>query len=242
MVSTSENIPIDIIIPVYEEGESIIGTLTALVTYVKAPFRVLICYDHDEDNTLSVVRESTEFAFPIKFVKNQGSKAHGAILTGVMESQAPAVITYMADDDYNAGIIDLMIAEFQAGADIVVPSRFMRGGSMVGCRWQKAFLVRFVAFIMFYFLRLPVHDPTNGFRLFSRKVITQIKIESKLGFAYSIEWLVKCHRMGWKIVEIPAQWFERKQGKSKFRIMDWATEYLRWLFYQTLTLFTRRTK
>jgi dolichol-phosphate mannosyltransferase len=71
----------------------------------------------------------------------------------------------MADDDYNAGIIDAMVAKGESGCDIVCAARFMPGGSMVGCPWFKAALVRTGNFTLRHLGRLPTRDATNGFRL-----------------------------------------------------------------------------
>ena len=68
------------------------------------------------------------------------------------------------------------------------------------------------------------------FRLFSRKLLNSVTIESNLGFAFSLELLAKCNRMGLKIKEIPAQWEERSQGSSRFKIIEWLPDYLRWYF------------
>ena len=57
--------------------------------------------------------------------------------------------------------------------------------------------------------RLPTRDATNGFCLFARPVLDRIAIESDRGFCYSIELVAKCHRLDWRIGEVPAQWFER---------------------------------
>ena len=47
----------------------------------------------------------------------------------------------------------------------------LAGGGMAGCRWLKTFLIRTAAFTLFDVARLPIRDATNGFRLFSRRVI-----------------------------------------------------------------------
>ena len=230
---------IDILIPVYNEGENILSLLDAFDREVQTPIRILICFDQDDDTTLKVLG-SIHSRFEIIPVKNEGQLAHGAVTTGFRYSEAPAVISYMADDNYNAGLIDRMVELFWEGNEIVCASRFVSGGSMVGCRWQKAFLVRAVAFSLHYIGRLPVHDPTNSFRLFSRRLLEQIHIESSEGFTYSIEILAKCHRLGWKIAEIPAQWFERTKGNSRFLVFQWAPAYLRWYFYIFATSFLRK--
>ncbi len=69
----------------------------------------------------------------------------------------------------------------------------------------------------------------------------EIAIESDQGFCYSIELLVKCHRLGWRIGEVPAQWFERAHGSSRFRVIRWLPAYLRWYRYAFATTYLRRS-
>jgi glycosyltransferase involved in cell wall biosynthesis len=233
---------LDIIIPVYNEGANIVPTLRALAREVKAPNRILICYDREDDNTLPAIK-SNRASFDnltIEFVRNRGRGAHGAVLTGFSASTAPLVLVFPADDDFNAGIIDSMVAEAAKEKDIVCASRFMAGGSMVGCPWLKAVLVRTAGFTLYYVARLPTHDASSGFRLFSRRVLDEIEVESERGFCYSIELLVKCHRLGWRIGEVPAQWFERTRGASRFQVVKWLPDYLRWYVYAFATTFFRR--
>jgi dolichol-phosphate mannosyltransferase len=231
---------IDVVIPVYNEGENIIHLLEAFEREVQTPIRILICYDHDDDNTLSVL-DSVNSRFEIVRLKNKGRFAHGAVMTGFEHSDAPAVISYMADDDYNAGLIDKMADLFWQGNDIVCASRFIPGGSMKDCPWHKAFLVRAVSFSLYHFARLPAHDATNAFRLFSSRLLGSVKIESTAGFTYSLELLAKCHRLGLHIAELPAQWFERAEGVSRFQVFRWAKAYLQWYFYVFETTYLQRS-
>src|ERR1700741_244056 len=233
---------LDIVIPVYNEGANIGATLRAIARDVKTPSRVLICYDLEEDDTLPAIKNNRGAfgTLPIEFVRNRKRGAHAAVLTGFARSDAPFVLVFPADDDYNAGILDSMVAEAAKGCDIVCASRFMAGGSMIGCPWLKDLLVRTANFTLYNLAGLPTHDASNGFRLFSRRVVDAIAIESDRGFCYSIELLVKCHRLGWKIGEVPAWWFERKHGESRFRILRWLPAYLRWSGYAYATTFLRR--
>jgi len=231
---------VDIVTPVYNEGGNILRTLQGLADHVQAHYRVLICYDFEEDDTLSAIRQHGGFA-NLEFVRNLGRGAHQAIITGFRRSSAPFIMVYPADDDYNAGIIDAMIKKAQQGNDVVCASRFVPGGSMVGCPWLKAVLVRCAAFTLHYFARMPARDSTNGFRLFSRRLLDRVQIESTQGFTYSIELLAKCHRLRWPMAEVPAQWRERAHGQSRFRVMRWVPAYLRWYFYVFATTFLRRS-
>jgi hypothetical protein len=163
------------------------------------------------------------------------------LATGFAASTAPFVVVMMADDDYNAGIIDALVTKAETGCDIVCATRFMPGGSMIGCPWLKAVLVRTGNFTLHHLGRLPTRDATNGFRLFARRVLDQIVIGSDRGFCYSIELVVKCHRLHWQIGEVPAQWRERTRGTSRFQVIKWLPAYLRWYFYAFATTYLRRS-
>ena len=222
---------IDIVIPAYNEGDSIIEVLDSLQEHVKSSFRVLICYDLEEDNTLTTIRNPVPYDFEILFIKNKGEGLHGAVITGFKESTAPSIMMMPADDSWNARIIDKIIDYQKSGIDIVCPSRFMKGGRVEGYRTTKFLIVRLAAYLLYKLAFIPTQDPTNGLRCFSNRVIKQIPIESGIGGTYSIELLVKCHRLGLEIAEIPSRWIERKEGKSKFQVWKWIPYYLKWFLY-----------
>src|SRR5215475_6347013 len=135
---------LDFVIPVYNEGANILATLGALAQGVKTPSRVLICYDFEEDDTLPAVRgnPAAYTSLDVAFVRSPGRGAHAAVMAGFAASTAPIVVAYPADDDFNAAIIDPMVALIHGGCDIVCASRFLPGGTMQGCPWLKAALVR----------------------------------------------------------------------------------------------------
>jgi dolichol-phosphate mannosyltransferase len=233
---------LDIVIPVYNEGRNIVATLSALKRSVTTPARVLICYDHAEDDTLPAIRANAQVhaGLAVEFVRNRGRGAHAAVMTGFAAGTAPFVLMYPADDDTNAAMLDRMVELARAGCDIVCASRFMPGGAMVGCPLLKAALVRSANFTLRHVARLPTTDASNGFRMFSRRVVERIPVESKAGFCYSIELLVKAHRLGWRIAEVPVRWFERRHGASRFQVIKWLPAYLRWYVYAFATTFLRR--
>jgi dolichol-phosphate mannosyltransferase len=233
---------LDIVIPVYNEGRNIVATLAALARSVSTPARVLICYDHADDDTLPAIRDNAQLyaGLPVELVRNAGRGPHAAVMTGFAASTAPFVLMYPADDDTNAAMLDRMVVLARQGCDIVCASRFVAGGAMVGCPPLKAALVRTANFTLRHLARLPTTDASNGFRMFSRRVIDRIAVESDQGFCYSIELLVKAHRLGWRIAEVPVRWFERRHGASRFRVFKWLPAYLRWYGYAFATTFLRR--
>ncbi len=233
---------LDILIPVYNEGENIIETLNSLKNEVTTPFRVFICYDFDEDNTLPAVeRIKNNLDFEISLVKNRGIGVHRAITTGFEASRAPAVLVYPADEAYNIGIIDKMYREFKSGSEVVVASRFMKGGGMEGGPILKSLVVRIASFVLHYVVGIPASDASYGLRLFSKKIIDTVQIESTLGFTYAVELLVKCHRLRWKISEVPAKWYRREKGQSRFNFKKWLPHYFRWFAYALETTYLRKS-
>lgn len=230
---------LDIVIPVYNEGENILDLFQAFERYVKIPFRVFICYDFDEDNTLLVLKNN-KFSFEIVPVKNRGEGVHAAILSGFDATTAPAVLVFGADEANNAEIIDKMYNKFKEGNDIVVASRLVEGGEMSGGPRFKSFMIVLASFFLRWFVDVPATDATFAWRMFSRRLLDTVKIESTTGFTYAIELLVKCHRLRWKIAEVPARWIMRKKGKSRFNFKKWLPHYARWFFYAVATTYLKK--
>lgn len=235
-----EKFPIDIVIPVFNEGALIIEVIELFERNVKTRFRILICYDFEEDNTLEAIN-GTDRKAVIEFIKNTGSGPCDAVKSGFNASNSECVIVYPGDDICNQNIIDTMYEKHIQGADVVVASRFMPGGSMIGCPLIKSILVRTASFSLFMLSSIPVKDASNGFRLFSRKILNLINIQSTHGFTYSLEILVKCNRLKLPIEEVPAKWIERKEGKSNFKVFFWLKMYLRWYLYGLETTWFKKS-
>ena len=231
------NNSLEIIIPVYNEGKNIIKVFDHLQINIKNKFIILLCYDHEDDDLFLYLNELKKKNINFKLIKNKFFGPCGAVKTGFLFSDADIKIVYPVDDLINGNIIDKMVQNYNEGYDIVAPSRFMKGGSMKKCPLVKSILVRFASFTLYHLSSIPIEDASNGFRLFSKKNLNKYEIESKLGFAYSLELLVKAHRDGFKITQIPSSWEERELGKSKFKILKWIKEYLKWYFYGLCTNF-----
>ncbi len=133
-------IKLDVIVPVYNE-ENISSLFNLLDKNVKTTFKVLLCVDSLDDKTL-LSFNSNDFLFDMSIVLNKGKGVHSAIMTGFEESNADAVMVYPADDLINTTIIDKMYKSFLEGNEVVVASRFIKGGTMKGCPPLKNLLVR----------------------------------------------------------------------------------------------------
>ena len=235
-------LPLEIVIPVYNEGENLINVLQLLDKHVKTNFKVLICYDNDDDDCFTFKETIKKFKFDIEFVKNFSKGPGPAIKRGLNYGNSDCVVVYPADDSLNCDIVDSMFKEFKNGNDVVVASRFIEGGYMRKCPLVKSIIVRFASFSLYYLSSIPVRDASHGLRLFSRKLLNTVNVESTVGFSYAVELLVKCHRLKKKITEVPALWEERSEGKSRFKLFKWIPQYLKWYLYGLGTTWLKKNK
>ena len=234
---------LDILIPVFNEDKIIIETIQNIFSVIKNNFKILICYDYDEDPTLKIIKENFANDNRIKFVKNFSKGFNNALISGFNNSNAEAILIFMADDHLNHNAINLCYEKFKEGYDVVCPSRFVKNGKMIGNPFLKSILTRLASFFLVNFTSFPIKDSTNSFRLFSKKLIDEIKIESKKGFTLSLEVTAKAHRLGYKIIEIPTTWKERDLGKSRFKLISFILPYMKWFFYIIKTsIFYRNAK
>ena len=222
---------LDILIPVFNEDETIVKTIENIFSAVKYDYKIIICYDYDEDPTLKIIKESFPHNSEIVFVKNFAQGFNNALISGFKSSTAKAVVVFMADDHINHNIINLCYEKFTEGYQVVCPSRFIRGGKMTGNPFLKGIITKLVSFFLFNFTSFPIKDSTNSFRLFSKELINKVKIESNKGFTLSLELTAKAHRLGYKITEIPTIWVERDKGKSRFKLFSFILPYTKWLYY-----------
>lgn len=237
------NFCLDIVVPIYNEGNNVIRLLKLFQANIKSKFRVLLCYDNENDDIFNYSESLKDLKFSLELVKNPLQGPCEAIKAGMYRGGSDCVIVYPADDFLNYNLIDKMYLIFkQQNCDIVVASRFIKGGSMKNCPLIKSVLVRLASTSLFLLSSIPVRDASNGFRLFSRRLLNTVEIESKLGFAFSLELLAKCNRLKFKIKEIPAQWEERSHGSSRFKIFYWLKDYLRWYFYGLATTWLMQKK
>ena len=225
------NNELDILIPVFNEDEVIVTTIENILSKVKLNYKIVICYDYEEDPTLKIIKKNFPNNKKIFFTKNFSKGFNTAIISGFRSSTAKAVIIFMADDHINHNLIDLCYQKYKEGFEVVCPSRFIKNGKMTGNPILKELLTRMASFFLFNFTSFPIKDPTNSFRLFSKKLIDEIQIESKKGFTLSLELTAKAHRLGYKIIEIPSIWKERDKGKSRFKLFSFIPPYLKWFFY-----------
>ena len=228
---------LDIIIPVYNEDENIVRLLKSLENEIICNFRVLICYDSETDTTLKYIKDNKIIKSEILLIKNPGKGPNSAIIRGVDSSNAEIILVYMADDFENIKLINRMTKFIELGNDLVIPTRFMPGGKMIGAAKTKEIVTRVGAYLLYYLARIPFKDCTNAFKMFSASLKDKIKFDSTTGFTFALELVVKSYFLKLKIVEIPSTWIEIENRKSNFKMLKWIPYYIYWLLYSMVRNF-----
>lgn len=218
---------LNIVIPVYNEGDNILKTLSEIEENVKTSHQIFIVYDFEADDTLPVLRKQS--LRNLHLIKNKyGKGVLNAIKTGFESIQEGAVLVVMADLSDDLSKVDEMFSKIQEGYDIVCGSRYMKGGKQIGGPRFKKLLSRFAGISLHRLAGIPTHDVTNSFKMYSFLLLQEIPIESTGGFELGMELVIKAHGKGYKIAEVPSTWRDRSAGESKFKLFRWLPKYLRW--------------
>jgi dolichol-phosphate mannosyltransferase len=220
---------LSIVMPVFKEGEAVEPVLRELTTSVRAAHEILVVYDFDEDPTVPVL-ERLAAEFPaIRPLRNDiGRGVLNAMKAGIAEASAPYVMISMSDGSDEAHVVDPMLALARDGADVVSASRYMQGGHQLGGPPIKRLLSRAAGLTLHWFAGVGTHDPTNNFKLYSRRLLDSVTIESTAGFELALELTVKASLAGRRIAEVPTTWRDRTAGESNFKLRKWLPHYLHW--------------
>lgn len=180
-----------------------------------------------------MVREHAgDYPFEINLVLNTiGRGALNAIKMGMRTATSGMVLVMMADSSDRLDVVDSMCALMSRGYDIVCGSRYMRGGRQNGGPLLKGLFSRTAGLSLHMLTRIPTHDVTNSFKLYRKSMLDRIEIESTGGFELGLEICVKAYAAGYRIGEVPSEWFDREEGKSNFHMWRWLPHYLHWYFW-----------
>ena len=224
---TRDPAPLTVVVPVYNEGENIARWYAEASPYLPARTTIRVVYDFDEDDTLPVVRELRKAGAPMAPLRNAGKGVLGAIVTGLRSASEGPILVSMADlsDDFSA--LPAMLEAYGAGADVVVASRYVRGGRHVGGPWLKGQLSRWGGKSLHWLAGFPVSDATNSYRLYDAELVRRTRIESTGGFEVGFEITLKAWMAGARIAEVPATWRDRTKGTSRFDVRRWLPRYAR---------------
>jgi glycosyltransferase involved in cell wall biosynthesis len=220
---------LSVVMPVFKEGEAVEPVLRALTAGVSTPHEIIVVYDFDEDPTVPVIeRLGTELPAVRGLRNDLGRGVLNAMKAGMDATAGAYVLISMADGSDEPHVVDPMVALARDGADVVSASRYMRGGRQVGGPRLKRLMSRTAGLTLHWFAGVPTHDPTNNFKLYSRRFLDSVTIESSAGFELALELTVKATIAGRRVAEVPTTWRDRTAGESNFKLRKWLPNYLHW--------------
>jgi len=220
---------LSIVLPVYDEGEAVEPVLRELSAGVATPHELIVVWDFDGDTTRPVVERLMAEIPGLRGVRNDlGRGVLRAMRAGIASARAPYILISMADGSDEPRIVDEMVSLAREGADVVSASRYMRGGHQEGGPLVKRTLSRLAGLSLHWLAGVATHDPTNNFKLYSRRFLDSVSIESRAGFELALELTVKATLAHRRVAELPTTWRDRTAGQSNFRLRAWLPHYLHW--------------
>ena len=204
-------------VPTYNERDNLEPMVRALGD---KGVRVLVVDDNSPDGTGEIAdRLARELDYVGVLHRERKQGLGPAYLAGFHRALADgAELVLEMDCDFSHSPDDVLrLIAAAAGADLVIGSRYVAGGSIGN--W--GFIRRFVSAGGSWYARLllgaPVHDLTGGFKCYRRRVLETIaldRIDSK-GYAFQIETTYRTLRAGFRVIEVPIHFVDREEGGSK---------------------------
>ena len=220
---------VSIVIPVYNEGGSIVACLERILREVTLPSEVLVVHDTPDDTTVPYARKLAEDDPRVRTVLNTyGRGPANAIRLGIEMARAPVAVVTMADGCDDPRQIDDLARLVERGVVVAAASRYMPGGQQVGGPYLKGLMSRLAGRSLHTLGRVGTRDATNSFKAYSTDFVRSVGIDSRAGFEIGLELSAKAKRLRLPVAEIPTIWLDRAFGVSNFKMSKWLPAYLRW--------------
>lgn len=220
---------LSVIIPAYNEAESISETVTTLHNVLvkeNINHEIIVINDNSRDNTLLVLNTLQKLVPTLKFYTNHGPNGFGlAVRYGLEHYTGDCVAIMMADLSDSTDDLVKFYWKLQEGYDCVFGSRFIRGGKALDYPPIKLYLNRLFNTAVRISFRLKYNDLTNAFKLYKRETIEGVKPLLSPHFNLTLELPLKAIVRGHTYAVLPNTWKNRKHGESKLKIKEMGSRY-----------------
>ena len=211
-----------VIIPTYNEKENIERMIRS-VRSLEDDFHILVIDDGSPDGTAAIVKKlQGEFPGALHIIERSGKLGLGtAYLTGFKWALAKGydfIFEMDADFSHNpADLPELLHACTERGADLAIGSRYCDGISVINWPIGRVIMSYYASAYVRFVLGMKVFDTTAGFKCYSRKVLETINLDKVRmhGYGFQIEMKYSAYKLGFRIVEVPIIFKDRKEGTSK---------------------------
>lgn len=208
-----------IIIPTYNEIENIKKIIPDIFSRHKNA-DILIIDDNSPDETGNYAKSLAENSDRIKVINRQKKMGLGtAYIEGFKFALKKGYdFVFQMDADYSHDPAEIKnFIEIADKYDLIIGSRYVKGGKVLNWPKRRLFLSRFANFYARFILGIPISDVTGGFKCFKRKVLELLDLENAKsnGYAFQIEVNFKVWKKGFTVHEIPITFRDRANGRSK---------------------------
>lgn len=211
-----------VIIPTYNEKENISGIVSAILALDKN-YHVLVIDDGSPDGTADIVRDM-QAIHPLElFLEERKGKSglgtayiHG--FKWALSRNYKYIFEMDADFSHNPADLErLYLACYTGAADVAIGSRYVKGGGTVNWPRNRIWLSKGGSLYTRLITLMPVKDTTAGFMCYKREVLDAMNLDELhfLGYAFQIEMKYAAWKLGFKVVEVPIVFEDRKHGTSK---------------------------
>jgi dolichol-phosphate mannosyltransferase len=210
-----------LILPTYNEAENIEAIVHAARGALRDGDQILIVDDNSPDGTGQIADALVQELNNVEVLHRPGKAGLGrAYLAGfarALEGGADYLIEMDADFSHDPADLPRLIAEAENGADLVLGSRYVEGGGVTDWGLMRRLISRGGSFYARAILRVEVRDLTGGFKCFRRQVLETLDLKSihADGYGFQIEMTYRAIRAGFRVVEIPIVFRDRRVGESK---------------------------
>ncbi len=238
-----------VIIPTYIEKENIEGIVSS-ISSLPVKFDILIIDDNSPDGTANLVKQMQPSHPNLYLIERQGKLGLGtAYIAGfkwALERNYTFIYEMDADFSHDPNdLIRLYKACDEDGADLAIGSRYISGVNVVNWPLSRVLMSYIASIYVRLITGMKIMDTTAGFKCYRREVLESIhpdKIRS-VGYGFQIEMKFTAWKLGYKIVEVPIIFTDRKMGASKmtggiFNEALWGV--LRMKLRSTFTKYPRR--
>ncbi len=208
-----------VIIPTYNEKENIENIINAIFK-AQSDMHVLVVDDNSPDGTSAIVTRLMENDERIHLINRPGKMGLGtAYCDGFrysLERGYEAIMEMDADFSHDPAMIPQFLKEIETH-DLVIGSRYISGINVVNWPLRRLFLSKGASMYTRIITRMPIKDPTAGFKCFKASTLGLIDL-SKVktnGYGFQIEMHYRLWKIGAKIKEIPIIFIDRRSGVSK---------------------------
>lgn len=217
-----------IIIPTHNEAESIEKTIHALELMFEDildyEMSILVFDSASTDRTPTILKQLqnqySNVSIQSEATKTGLGSAYIQAMSYAMDHlKADILFEFDADGSHQPRFIPKMLEKLEQGYDVVIGSRYIRGGSIaVNWPWYRQFISLAGNWIARLFLSARYKDFTSGFRATKTTALSNIDLNTLLSkqYAYKIHLFWALHRSGAKIAEYPIEFIDRENGYSKF--------------------------